>query len=69
MRWLLKEMGDGALIGLLHVTPKTHLQVSDQPILDLRQEQKLFIRRHNSNIAIEPPTKLLALGASHLRFS
>ena len=27
MRWLLKEMGDGTLIGLLHVTPKTHLRV------------------------------------------
>ena len=36
MRWLLKEMGDGTVIGLLHVAPKTHLQVSDQPILDLR---------------------------------
>ena len=30
MRWLLKGMGD--VIGLLHVTPKTHLQVSDQLI-------------------------------------
>ena len=27
MRWLLKGMGDGALIGLLHVTPKIHLRV------------------------------------------
>ena len=27
MRWLLKGMGDGTLIGLLHVTPRTHLRV------------------------------------------
>ena len=32
MHWLLKMMGNGTLIGLLHVTPKTHLQVSDPPI-------------------------------------
>ena len=36
MRWLLKGMEDGSLIGLLHITPKTHLWVSDQSILDLR---------------------------------
>ena len=34
MRWLLKGMAGGTLIGLLRVTPKTHLRVSDQPILD-----------------------------------
>ena len=45
MRWLLKGLGDGTLIGLLHVTPKTHLRVPDQPILDLRRAQ----------IAINPP--------------
>ena len=27
MRWLLKVMGDGTLIGLVHVTLKTHLRV------------------------------------------
>ena len=27
MCWLLKEMEDGNLISLLHVTPKTHLRV------------------------------------------
>ena len=42
MRWLLKGMGDWTLIGLLLVTPKTHLQVSDQPILELRQAQQSF---------------------------
>ena len=37
MHWLLKGMGDGTLIGLLHVMAKTHLRVSDQPIFDLRR--------------------------------
>ena len=41
---------------------------SDQPFLDLSRAQESFMRRQNSNIAIEPPTKLLALAASHLRF-
>ena len=59
MRWLLKGMAGGTLIGLLHVTPKTHLRVSDPPILDLRRAQSSFIRRHNSNSEIEPPTKLI----------
>ena len=27
MRWLLNGTGEGTLIGLLHVTPKTHLQL------------------------------------------
>ena len=40
MRRLLKGMGDGPLIRLLHVTAKTHLWVSDQPILDLRRAQE-----------------------------
>ena len=39
MRWLLKGLGDRTLISLLHVTPKTHLRVSDQPILDLRRRK------------------------------
>ena len=43
---------NGTLIGLLHASPKTHLRVSDQPILDLCRAQKSFIIRHNSNIAI-----------------
>ena len=42
MRWILKGMGDGTLVGLLHVTPKTNLRVSDQPILELRQAQQSF---------------------------
>ena len=61
MRWLLKGRAGGT--GLLNVTPKTHLRLSDQPILDLRRAQEPFIRRHNSNIAIKPPTKLLLLCA------
>ena len=50
--------GDGrwTLIGLLHVTPRTHLRVSAQPFLDLRQAQSSFILSHNSNSAIEAPT-------------
>ena len=49
MSWLLKGMGDGTLIGLLHDTPKTHLWVLDQPFLDLRRAQESLIRRYNSN--------------------
>ena len=65
----MKGMGDGTLICLLHVTPKIHTTwVSDQPNLDLRREQESFIRRHNSNIAIEPPTKLLPLSSKTLAF-
>ena len=60
IRWLLKGMGDGALIGLLHVTPKRHLRVSDQPILDLHRAQETFIRRYLSNSARDPPKKLRA---------
>ena len=60
MRWLLKGMGDGTLNGLVRVTPKTHLRVSAQPILDL---QRAIYPRHISNIAIEPSTKLLLLFA------
>ena len=41
-----KGMGDGTLIGLLHVTPRTHLRVSAQPILDLRRAQEPFISRY-----------------------
>ena len=67
MRWLLKEMGDGTLIGLLHFTPKTHLPVSDQPILYLSQAQELFIRRLNSNSVRDLPTELLTLHVSNLR--
>ena len=67
MRWLLKGMAGGTLIGLLHVMPKTHLRVSDRPILDLCRAQEPFTRRHNSNSAIEPPTKLLRLCVSRLR--
>ena len=51
-RWLLKGIGDATLIGLLHVTPKTHLRVSDQPISELRRAQEPFFR--HSNITIEP---------------
>ena len=43
MRWLLKGMLGKTLIGLLHVTPKTHLRVSAQRILDLRRVQEQFI--------------------------
>ena len=45
--WLLKGMGDGTLIGLLHVTPKPPLRVIrlDQPFLDLRWAQESFLRR------------------------
>ena len=57
MRWGW-GMGAGTLIGSLHITPKTHLRVSDQPILDLRQAQDSFIHRYNSNSARDPPTKL-----------
>ena len=46
MRWLLKGVAGGTLVGLLHFTPKTHLRVSDRPILDLRQAQEPFICRH-----------------------
>ena len=67
MRWLLKGMAGGTLIGLLHVTPKTHLRVSAQPILDLRRAQQQFIHRNNSNIALEPPTKILLLCARALK--
>ena len=44
MRWLLKGMEDGSLIGLLHITPKTHLWVSDQSILDLRWGARVIYR-------------------------
>jgi hypothetical protein len=62
-------MGDGTLIGLLHVTPKTHLRVSEQTILGLLWAQESFIRRYNSNSASDPSTKLLPFRASQLHFT
>ena len=50
MSWLLKGMGGGTLIGFLNVTPKTHLRVQTDP----------FVRRQNSNIAIELALKHIA---------
>ena len=41
---------------------------SDQPFLDLRRPQKPFIRRHNSNIAIEPPTTVYAFERFRVAF-
>ena len=62
MRWLLKEMEDGVtLIGLLHVTPKTHLRVIkllQTLILDLRPAQESFIRRYNSKNARDQTAQL-----------
>ena len=45
-------------------TPTGNPATSDQRFLDLRGAQESFMR----HVAIQPPTKLLAHGASHLRF-
>ena len=58
INWLLKGMGDGTLVDLLHVTPKTHL--SNQHFLGLRRAQDSFIWWYNGNSTRDLPTKLPA---------
>ena len=67
--WLLKGMGAGTLIGLLHVTPKPHLLGYFRPTLFryVPGARVIFRAGKLAKNAVEPPTKLLALGASHLR--
>ena len=48
-------------------TPTNNKATSDQPILDLHQEQESFIHRY-SNSARDPPIKLLVFCVSYLRF-
>ena len=59
-------MEDGTVVGLLHVTSKTHLQVF-RPILDLRRAQVIY-PQYDSNSPRDSPTELLAFRVWYLRF-
>ena len=51
MRWLLKEMEDGTLIGLLHVTPKTHLLVFRPTHFRFASDARVIYPSYSSNSA------------------